>query len=89
MEEADSFETLIPTYQDYEQASVTVTLGTCTREALGSNLGPDIGYPDGGSLWCPQFSPSSTQIPGQYLEQATASSFQILDKSPFIDHLSV
>jgi hypothetical protein len=63
MEEANSFETLIPTYQYYEKASAAITLGTCTREALGSNFGQDIGYLEGGSSLCPQSPPPPRQIP--------------------------
>jgi hypothetical protein len=48
---------------------------TCSREVLGSKLGRNTGYSD--RFFVVSLSPSR-QMPGEYLEQAMITSFQIL-----------
>lgn len=59
---------------------VAVTFYTCIRTALGSNLGRDTNYLE----FFPASLGSSRQIPGLYLDQAMAASFQISSSSSVI-----
>jgi hypothetical protein len=58
-----------PFSETTEQVDPAVMLYTCIREVLGSNLGPDIGYPDWRFSWVLQSfqaNPGSVTLLGHY-----------------------
>jgi hypothetical protein len=58
-----------------------MTVYTCIRGVLGSDLGRNTGYP---GMFLMPFLSSYMRIPGQYLDYPTAASFQILSNSSVI-----
>jgi hypothetical protein len=62
-----------------EQAGLDVTLYICIRRMLDSSLGRDTDHSHTGFSWLSPLRPDKCR--GEYLQYATADSFQILPNS--------